>query len=230
MSRKALIIECSAVTGQDRLPGAAVDAAEWKDYLWLPRGGAWEGLEIEELHNPTRDKVLARISAMNANYGFITFSGHGYATGNTTWLCLEGGVISDKEIIARAPSKTTLVMDSCRGLVRERALAKAQITLEDYKARADYRRLFDDAVKKAELGACRLYGCDFDESAQESEAGGLFTQCIILAGRNWGGRGVLPLNQAFDAAARCVTQKDPRQMPQSNMGNRVNHFPFAVQV
>ena len=101
-----------------------------------------------------------------------------------------------------------------------------------YKSASDrenFRVLFDTAIERAEKGLCKLYGCAFEQAAQESKAGGYFTQALIQAGNNWKGSGVFTLRNAYEIAESTVRQKNSPQTPESELGRRLYHFPFAVQ-
>lgn len=234
LTRHAIIIECSAISGQEKLPGAIRDADAWEKYLLSYKGGAWRNNEITVLHNPTPQIVKSTISRMPDGYGFVTFSGHGYvsASSKETMICLQGGNMSENELVPSS-SRTTLILDSCRGVISESLESFAEARLSTMtKSMSDaerYRSIFDAALAKAEKGNCKLYGCSFDEASQESKAGGLFSQAMIHAGNNWGGTGAFTLRNAFDDAEKVVHQKSPQQTPESQLGRRLFHFPFAVK-
>lgn len=229
MERHAVIIECSAIPGQDRLPGCALDAAAWKDYLCSAAGGAWYNSEIEVLSNPSAKAALACTQKIYAGYGFVAFSGHGYVDMSTgqTMACFVGGNLSDSQL-APPSDRATLIMDSCRGLAHV-AIAKESMELREAVIdKQAYRDLFDRALERAEKGSCRIYGCSFDEAANEEKTGGAFTQNLIKVGTAWRTSGVLTLRQSFDAATARVRQRYPQQNPEALLGRRLNHFPFAV--
>ena len=231
MKRHALIIECSAINGQDKLPGAIRDAEAWQKYLRSNIGGAWSDSEISILRNPTPSEMKALISRRSDDYNFITFSGHGYVASHTneTMICLQGGSLSETDLITPA-SRSTVILDSCRGILS--AHFSEALCSEMYKSFVDsqrYRTLFDNAISRAEKGVCQLYGCSFGEAAQESKAGGEFTQALIQAGESWNERGVLSLHRAFEHAEKILQRTSPGQTPESKLGRRLNHFPFAVQ-
>lgn len=232
MKRQALIIECSAVTGQSKLPGAVVDAAAWKKYLSSTRGGAWESGEIQTLSNPTPALILSRVAAMSGDYGLIAFSGHGCVVADTTMVAAEGGLVSEQQLVTNPCVRLTLILDSCRGVESPTELAKSEVMLDSVEDRSAYRRAFEDAVLRSEKGTCRLYGCDFNEGSGEDPKGrgGFFTQALIAVGRRATGKGVLGLDKAFEVAAADVRSKDPRQNPQASLGRRMHQFPFAVLV
>lgn len=230
IKRQALVIECSAINGQDKLPGAQRDADSWQEFLLSNRGGAWRNDEITVLRNPTPQMVRSKIALITDGYGFVTFSGHGYVAEQTknTMVCLQGGNISEIELTPSSP-RATVILDSCRGI---QALSFMEALSAMRKLAADsgqFRNLFDTALERAEKGVCKLYGCAFEQAAQESKAGGAFTQALIQAGKGWTGSGVLFMRNAFDEAEKAVRQNSPQQTPESQLGRRINHFPFAVQ-
>ncbi|MBI5791872.1 MAG: caspase family protein [Rhodocyclales bacterium] len=229
IERHALIIECSEIVGQEPLPGARRDADNWNEFLLSNRGGLWRTSEISMLRNPSSVQVKSAIARMTSGYGFVTFSGHGYVSAQTreTMVCLQGGNLSEIELTPNSP-RATVILDSCRGIY-EVAFAEALAVMK--KAAGDdvqFRFLFDAALERAEMGICRAYGCSFNQAAQESKAGGYFTQALIQAGKNWAGPDALSLRNAFDSAASTLRRKAPQQTPEAEMGRRLNHFPFSV--
>lgn len=231
IKRNALIIECSAVAGQEKLPGAIRDADAWRSYLLSNRGGAWSSNEITVLSNPTPQLVRSKISLMTDGYSFVTFSGHGYvsARNKETMVCLQGGDVSEIDLTPTS-ERASIILDSCRGVVSvalEAIFAEASLRKAS-EDRESFRILFDRALERAEKGDCRIYGCAFDQAAQENKAGGVFTQALVQSGESWSGSGVFSLREAFDEAKRVVARKHPQQTPESELGRRLNHFPFAV--
>jgi hypothetical protein len=232
INRHALIIECSAIDGLDKLPGAVKDAGTWEEFLLSNRGGAWKDNEITILSNPTQQTVRSVIMRMNNGYGFVTFSGHGYVSAQTkeTMVCLQGGNISETALTPSS-SRATVILDSCRG-VKTVAFAEAISAMRKQANDAiQYRHLFDTALENAETGVCKLYGCGFGQAAgEEPEIGGDFTQALIQTGKSWNGKGVFSLRNAYDTAEQVVRRKTPQQTPEGKFGRRIRHFPFAVQV
>lgn len=230
MQRKAIIIECSEIPGQDKLPGCASDASAWKTYLMSPVGGAWYAGEIDVIHNPNTTTVLSAIRGSSADYTFVTFSGHGYveSPSGRTFGCFRGGALSEDELTPRS-DRATLVMDCCRGIAVEALTKIAMDHLREavYNTSA-YRRVFDDAALRAEKGGVRIFGCSFDEAAGEDRDGGAFTQNFIKVGALWATSGVLNQRDAFDQATRNVKRRHPQQNPEALFGRRQHHFPFAV--
>lgn len=231
MERKALIIECSNVAGLDKLPGATIDASSWRDYLISARGGAWYNSEIVILRNPDKSMVINEVNSINSDYAFIAFSGHGYVSKETslTMVCVNGGNLSESELTPSA-QRSVVVMDSCRGALLESAMRSVASSLlsKGLNLYDDYRKIFDESVLSAEAGECKIYGCAFDQAAQESSAGGLFTKSFIETGENWRGRGALDIKSAFDNAYQLVRSRDKVQTPVFRGGRRLRHFPFAV--
>lgn len=227
--RHALIIECSEIVGQDPLPGARRDADNWNEFLLSNRGGLWRTSEIAVLRNPSSTQVKSVIGKMTGGYGFVTFSGHGYVSAQTgeTMVCLQGGNLSEIELTPKSP-RTTVILDSCRGVYTVAFAEAFEVMRKAAGDDARFRTLFDAALERAELGVCRAYGCSFEQAAQESKAGGYFTQALIQAGKGWDGPGALSLRNAFDSAAITIKRKAPQQTPEAEFGRRLYHFPFAV--
>lgn len=175
IKRHALIIECSEIPGQDKLPGAKKDADSWEDYLLSNQGGAWLSSEIAVLRNPSPQAVKLKIALMPNGYGLVTFSGHGYVSSQTkeTMVCLQGGDMSETALIPTS-ERSTIILDSCRGVhLAIESFAEARLSAM-YKSASDserFRALFDKALISAEKGLCKLYGCAFEQAAQESKAG-----------------------------------------------------------
>jgi hypothetical protein len=230
IKRHALIIGCPNVNGQEKLPGAQIDVDAWKNFLLSNHGGGWYHNEITVLTNPTPQEVHSKIKDMPDGYSFITFSGHGYVdSSSSTMICLQGGNVSELDLVPSS-ARTTVILDSCRGLLQVKALKESLEMLRHEVAvdREKFRDRFDIALEHAEKGICRIYGCAFEQAAQESKAGGDFTQALVLTGVNWSGPGVLSLRAAFDTAEKVVRSKKSQQTPECQLGRRIHHFPFAV--
>jgi hypothetical protein len=231
LQRKALIIECSKVSGLEPLPGAKRDAQSWRDYLLSNRAGAWFEDEITVLSNPSKSQVHAVVDEMREGYAFIAFSGHGWVNKNSgeTMIEVEGGSISQTELIPKC-KRATLIFDSCRGVVgAEKMVAFSEALRKSYSPDKRHRDIFDEALRNAEEGCCWLFGCAFNQAAQESKAGGVFTQAMIEAGQKWSGRDVYSLADAFNEAEKTVQRVHPQQTPEKQCGRRMRHFPFAVK-
>lgn len=243
MTRYALLIESSQLTGHYDLPGARADIELLRSWMMSPKGGAWRGHEIVSLSHPSIAKVkecLAR--AKKFDYAFVSFSGHGHhVVGNgfnETRVCLN----DDEELAASALNpknpRSTILIDACRGLT----VLVPQLLLESYTEktlslnlsanRIKAREKFDQLVRSSEQGVIYLYSCSVDESAAEDEngRGGLFTLGLVRAAENWKpsvGR-FFSIRNAYAAAADFTRSENPQQQPRWSPGARKRFFPFAV--
>lgn len=138
INRYAIIIESSDVKGQEDLPGARQDAANWRSFLTSDLGGAWDDKEIMSLNKPSSSLVKKLLTIMEDRYVFLAFSGHGYEEYNPatrkheTKICLnesEQGVVIDTISSARLG---TAVFDCCRGV--ENAQGHVKIANESFSA------------------------------------------------------------------------------------------------
>ena len=120
--RFAIIIESSNVKGQDDLPGARRDAANWSSFLKSDLGGAWRNNEIIRLSKPSSIDVQIQLILHEDCYVFLAFSGHGFAerkpssTELITKVCLneKEQAVEIKEISPKQLG--TAVFDCCRGI------------------------------------------------------------------------------------------------------------------
>lgn len=231
MIRRALIIECSRVPNHDYLPGAETDAANWNRYLPQNKAGAWERSEIVTLHNPTRSEALAEVARARHGYGFVAFSGHGYTKNGDTYLCMKDGDLSEYQLTPSA-ERATIILDSCRG---DRTADFAESRTFDAVLTANvtsilYRNAFNNALADTEEGTIRIYGCSFNQAAQETkpENGGDFTHEFIKAGVTASSR-VFTVQEAFGVAAIRLREKG-NQQPEYKPGRRLRHFPFSVKI
>jgi hypothetical protein len=240
MNRIALLIEASQVSGLVDLPGARKDVEDLKFFLKSPLGGAWDENEIKILRTPTKSLLEINLSsAKSYNYVFIAFSGHGYhAKGkniNETRICLYGSQEISVNTLNCGSPKTTIVIDACREVHVIKEDITATFAMDElskrmlYADRAAHRKLFDDAITSAPMGAEYLYSCNLDEAAGESSEGGYFTQALLRSGKNFNKKAcVLTVDDAFREGKYYVTAKAPQQHPVFEGGRRLTHFPFAV--
>ena len=103
-----------------------------------------------------------------------------------------------------------------------------------YDRRAESRRLFDAAVAAAGPGKSVMYSCTPGETAKDSRS---FTQFLMNGSKRWSDglsddtrAAVLYCDGLFTWASAKVTEDEPTQHPQSDLGRRIHHFPFAVHV
>lgn len=122
IKRMAIIIESSNVRGLADLPGARIDAANWRSFLMSDLGGAWKDHEIFMKSKPSAGFVKELLNIYKDSYAFLAFSGHGFMEYNyssriyETKICLndnEQSVLVD----TIAPERFgTAIFDCCRGI------------------------------------------------------------------------------------------------------------------
>ena len=199
MNRCAIIIESSHVANQDDLPGARLDAQNWKNFLGSELGGAWENNEIHLLPHPELEEVQAYLQGYRNDYVFLVFSGHGCEVGGRIYCCL-----NDNDQFVDSKSMTpligTAVFDCCRGkpdsddgrmvvaamdsrdfgLVNESfAINKSQ--LQKLLRRQAIRNTFlNNICVRGFDNSVRMFACAKGQEADESPAaGGLYTSLLI---------------------------------------------------
>ena len=248
MKRKALLIESSRLPGHPDLPGARVDIDNWKRFLLSLEGGAWELNEIDVLSHPTISGLEAKLAAEAAtDYVFITFSGHGYYLKGKdiedSILCLNA---KDEIPVSRVNAgnpRSTLVVDTCRKVVLVKSAALTFMSANEALLnralgnRDSYRKCFDDALQLGEKGIIRMFSCDLDEAAGESEnTGGFYSSALVQCCVDWHNRAAAGKRQyystwnAHECAAAKTTLREMQQHPKYAAGRRLTHFPMAVKV
>ncbi len=249
MKRRAILIEASDVKGQDDLPGARVDIKNYTQYLTSQAGGNWYPYELVTLNKPSWSALNAEIkkAELEAEYLFISFSGHGYmkrppvgafltpSETDLTILCL-----NDTQEISLSQINPTIknfvIADSCRQLEKIIKAARIQdMMMFAESSSADLARLiFDNAIKEAGTGQIIAYSCGVNETAGEDpNRGGYFSAAMMECGFNFsnaGQRRAITTDQVFECAYRNVKALAAQQNPKYLPGRRLTHFPFAVKV
>lgn len=215
IKRMAIIIESSNVRGLADLPGARIDAANWRSFLMSDLGGAWKDHEIFMKSKPSAGFVHELLNIYKDSYVFLAFSGHGFMEYNyssriyETKICLndnEQSVLVD----TISPERLgTAVFDCCRGI--ENAQGSIKIANESFAAgRSTSFGIAMDSANQIVLNArrsvqenisslflnhiefmrthasVRMYSCSRSESAGEDvNAGGYYTTLLIQGARNW---------------------------------------------
>lgn len=207
MKRHAIIIESGNVKGQDDLPGARLDFANWLRFLKSELGGAWEEGEITPMHKPTIAEVKTALSEHSQDYVFLAFSGHGYQPYDSVLVCLNDNekFVSERNL---TPQFGTVILDCCRGpgdsgrtTVKEAmdsipmtfALANSRVMSTDlstYFRRSNIRSAFMQEVRKhLAFEGVRMYACTKGQGAGEDPAaGGLYTTMLMARARTWGSK------------------------------------------
>lgn len=240
LTRRAILIG-TPNSVYDPVKGAVADVRNFKRFLCLDYGGAWEDAEIRSLLDPTPSQVKAALdAALSCDYVFITFSGHGeHRVGDRlseTVLFLSKG----EEFLARelnpGNDRHLVVVDACREVVRLRKGMKlGGIITEAEQAQTDRRRcreMFDAAVSAAGEGRVVMHSCSIGQTAGEDETGGVFSRLLVEDAvsecRNCEEDGVLYIPNAFESAKASTLRENSPQTPVHYPGRRLRHFPFGV--
>lgn len=241
MSRRAIIVEASKIKGCTELPGARADAARYFEFLRSEAGGAWQFDEIVMLSHPTKRALEAEITkAAAVDYSFIAFSGHGHHVRgqdiDETRVCINDTEEMAVNSLNPGNPRSIIIADACRNVTVQEPIRFAEDLREMAKAahlnRDRCRRLFDEAVARAERGVIVMYSCDLNESAGESNRGGYFSRALTEYAMGWEDaqqrEALLTTDSAFESAAVLTTKRQAQQHPQYQPGRRKVHFPFAV--
>lgn len=237
MKRKALII--GAAYSDPVIPGVYQDILIWKDFLQSPFGGYWEESEILLLIDPDVAEVRAAVRAMEADYAFVVFAGHGeeqqlFKPWRETVLHLgEHGTITDSDLNPGC-KRTAMVLDCCRGLdsllesVEFNEFYKAASALEEGQ-KLRHRAAFDAEVGLAEEGLVQIFAASVGEYAADAKS---FTRQLIFmtTGIMDKHRGPLHQNVAVEIVAELMKRETPQQHPEYKGGRRLRHFPLAIHV
>ena len=123
MNRMAILIGSNF---DAKIPGVKADIAAWRDFLCSPLGGAWDKDELVFLEDArTAEEVIAAVKhAENADYAFISFSGHGgiyqqeqnFLGLPETFICLdENEFLSEYQLNpGKNCHRCTIILDCCR--------------------------------------------------------------------------------------------------------------------
>ena len=238
MKRRAIIIECPNSSTYQQLQGTGADVAAYTSFLKSCAGGAWDDSEIQTFTDPKKDElVIPVVAAGNADYTLVTFSGHGYVDGTSgeTMLCLRGNDEIPTSFLDPKCDRVLMVCDSCRGVERAKNIksALAMSNLDGPQQRALAKAAFCKSVSAAEKGIIKMFSCGLNESAGETNQGGVFSQSLVHAGIEWASNhSEKNTPKAFDAfeAFKIAKSKvsDQRQNPEYEGGRRRKHFTWAV--
>ena len=258
MRRKAIIIESARIQGESYLPGAVVDATNWKAFLKSDLGGNWLDSEIESRSNPMGVTVRRLIQeAASGDYTFVVFSGHG----------AEGSVaLNDHErrfpIADLMPKSTkgTLILDTCRGSDGgERYSFPSMTSKSAYVALANSesksvmtamnesvhnfsnmqdvitpRSLWNRYLQKASIGSAKMQSCSKGQSAGEDpNSGGYYTSLLMQSAKQWHqSANSMEQHTTHDAHSYARSNMPNGQRPEytSSPTSTFREFPFAVKV
>jgi hypothetical protein len=245
MKRRAILIEAADFS----IPGAKVDVEYYRQYLTSQTGGAWYANEIVTLVKPPLSELRSEIrkAELEAEYLFISFSGHGYMKRRTqnasppqsekelTIICLND--VQEISLQQINPSiKNFVIIDSCREYEKLTKAMKLEnlIRLSEEASRDVARELFDDAITAAGAGQILAFSCGINEAAGEDpNRGGHFSVAMMECGKSFSKHGqqrAICTDEIFACAYKKVKTFEAQQNPKYLPGRRLNHFPFAVRV
>lgn len=239
MIRRALIIYCDN-TLSGKLPGPIKDEENYTEFLTSYLGGEWYTGEIRSLNNPPKLKIEEAIQKFlnGADYTFIIFSGHGCINqldNNAQYFEVSDGDISIRKLITDA-KRQTIIVDSCRKLEKfiSEEMTKSILETKIFSAGASTRNIFNKEVLSAEAGLSILYSSSEDQSAKDSEDGGIYLLSLLAIAKEWGNRYSnefsIDLKTAHNLAAEYLNQHfNTIQVPVMESEKRTKYFPFAVK-
>jgi hypothetical protein len=184
MRRKALLIGNS-----NGLSGVKLDIRHFTEFLKHDVGGQWYDSEIEIKMNPSKSDLLATVQQFkNARYDFVyvVFSGHG-AYAKSTILEINGNeeyvFESDLKNIA---TRQISIFDCCRQNIRlsDSLNESLKSFSNSMSGTANIRAKYDARIMQAIEQQISLYACAVNETALDTENGGLYIQNLLKAAAN----------------------------------------------
>lgn len=238
MKRRALIIYCDD-TESGKLEGPSKDNDNFREYLTTSLGGNWHNKEILSLRNPSSVSVTKAVKEFlnGADYTFIIFTGHGYINTDNNRQYIE---LSDTDVsifnLRTTAKRQTLIIDACRGFFSRTAhlLKGFGQQFESFVGKPDSRKMFDNAVLRAEEGWTVLYAASKNQTALDTFRGAAYLLSLLKVAENWGDidkkHNILPINVTHSRAKTYLSQNfETIQVPAKNAEKRITYFPFAVK-
>lgn len=115
--RRALIVTCPVLGTPNELKHCQNDGVRMKKYLMSDYGGAWQKNEIILLNDVTKtdlENTIIKLIALELDYFFFYFSGHGKVEGGQDTIHLNGTPIYAYKTIPKVAKKDVYITDSCR--------------------------------------------------------------------------------------------------------------------
>lgn len=240
MLRKALIIG----SPDNNIPGVYADMENYRAFLKSFSGGAWYDNEIVTLESPTKAQIDMQLNALKtADYSFLVFAGHGGYSPSKRATLLEinpNTQLDENELKIGAP-KRTVILDSCRVLIREtvnfaEAVLRSSYAMDSYRDPASTRRFFEKSIDACPPGIAVMYGCSIGETAGDIKGvGGRYSSTLLEVVTDWGsGHGqqntVLSVSDAHELAASIVSKRSGNsQNPIGEFPRSMPRFPLGVR-
>jgi hypothetical protein len=209
MKRKALLIGNS-----NGLQGVKLDIRHFTEFLKHDVGGQWYESEIEVKMNPSKKDLLATIQSLkNAKYNFVLvlYSGHGAFEKDRYDTLLEINVQEEyiyESDLKNIATRQISMFDCCRKSMRiydslnERMIKSFSNSLSGTNIRAKYETRIMQAIEQQ----VSLYACSVDETAIDTENGGLYVQNLLKAAANVSNEYKL-VGVAHEEAATATTKE-----------------------
>jgi len=184
MRRKALLLGNS-----NGLQGVKLDIANFKKFFKSDVGGQWYDSEIEVKMNPSKQDLLATIQQFKIakyDFVFVVFSGHG-AYKKSTILEINGNeeyiFESDLKNIA---TRQISIFDCCRQRISDSMLFESteKSISNRLSSTVNVRMKYETRIMQAIEQQVSLYACSVDETALDTENGGLYIQNLLKAAVN----------------------------------------------
>jgi len=244
LTRKALLICCPGIRGNNYIAGIEKDITDFDRFLRSPQGGLWNKDEIIPLSDPNEKELLPQIETLAGyDYSLVVFSGHGESVKGTTMLALRGNDAVDAIKLRRGSNRQTVIIDCCRVIqdrilleeTQKTAVAKTLRVLDPERCRSFYDKWIMACGEKALVvtNACR----NGEEAQAHPTQGSYYIQALINESnawvRNWQineqGNG-LSIVAAHDRAAAIVEKEiGGRQHPEILVVPKGKYaFPFCV--
>lgn len=211
------------------------DALDVREFLFSPKGGAWEDSEVfyrENIGLAELCVILDDVRRREFDYIFFYFSGHGgYVRDTEIELNPLEERISERYLSSLA-SRQLNVYDCCRSRISESFALDGSLELlkeGSNVSRLRARELFDSCVMAAMPQQMSLYACSEGECAYDLGNGGIFTQNLLSVAAT-SNSAVLVASQAYveasDMTIATATRRGVKQHPDYMMAK----LPIRLQL
>jgi hypothetical protein len=184
MKRKALLIGNS-----NGLSGVKLDISNFTAFLKSDVGGGWYNSEIVIKMNPIKRDLMNTISQLKNeknDFSFVLFSGHGgYQKGTILEINNNEETINERDLEYIAPRQIS-IFDCCRNVVNISAyenLFEKSARMFDTSV-SNIRAKYDVRIMQAIEQQVSLYACSVNESALDTDDGGLYINNLLKAASN----------------------------------------------